>query len=61
MLNVMTSEPPTMVRCPQCSGDARGEADEDCPLCGGLGKVTPATAAVWRAENDATEPGEGKE
>ena len=49
----MPSEPPTMVRCPQCSEDSRGEPKDDCPLCKGLGKVNPATAALWRATNEA--------
>jgi hypothetical protein len=44
-------EPPTLVRCPKCCADPRADPDEECPLCKGVGKVNPSTAAVWRTQH----------
>lgn len=46
----MEEEVPTMVRCPQCCDDPRAEPDEQCALCKGVGKVNPATAVSWQAQ-----------
>lgn len=53
----MTVDVPTMVRCPRCCADPRGEPDDECPLCKGVGKVNPANAALWRAAHERQRDG----
>lgn len=53
--------PPKMITCPCCYGDEgftmnTGDGREDCPICGGVGRIEEEPEEFYVASTETEEP-----